>query len=185
MIDKKSVARHTKIDMKKRGFTLIEILITVSIVALLSGLVMINIIGNLAKARDSKRKNDLRELKTSLDLYYNINNMYPPSASSGWPPSFDGNETITGCGVLTTPTACAWGSAWSQGGVVYMSPLPKDPTGTQAYFYRRASSGRLTYLLVAKMERSFDPDITRSQEICADPTVYQFQPGWYIVCDVK
>lgn len=186
--------------MKKSGFTLIELLITVTIVSLLSGLVMINIYGNLAKARDAKRKNDLREIKTSLDLYYNTvgnvnpgtGNIYPPSQNSSWPPNFSGTETIYGCGTVSIPESCPWGSPWVQTGVTYMGSLPTDPKASQSYFYMRAPSGRLSYLLIAKLERDFDPDIQSSKDACkSDPSdPIQFDYGgssnaWYVVCDTR
>lgn len=175
--------------MKKSAFTLIELLVTVSIVALLSGLVIINIFGNLAKARDAKRKNDLREIKTALEIYYNLTNMYPSSMNSSWPPQFNGNETISGCGSLSNPTPdqCPWGSPWTQDNVTYMGQVPRDPTASQSYYYRRASGGRLSYLLIAKLERSFDPDIVSSQSNCEDASQgYTFSGNpWYVVCEAR
>lgn len=171
--------------MRKSAFTLIELMIAVTIVAIIAGIFALNVSGNLAKARDSKRKSDLRALKTSLDLYYNVNNIYPPSDST-WPP-YSGDNRIKGCGALTAPTNCSWGTPWIQDGVTYMGMLPKDPKSQWSYFYLRAPQGRLSYIMVAKLERSFDPDTAVSQNNCQD-TTYGFvysDPSWYVMCDAR
>ncbi len=178
--------------MKKSAFTLIELLITVSIMATLTGMVAMNVFGSLAKARDAKRKSDLREIKTSLNLYYSIKNMYPSSLHSVFGPwKFDGSEVISGCGTAMVISDCPWGDPWIQDGVTYMGKLPVDPQGTQGYFYQRAPSGRLSYILMAKLERSIDPDIQKSWSDCSStdpdtglPTL-SYQSPWFVVCDSK
>ncbi|MCX6792124.1 MAG: prepilin-type N-terminal cleavage/methylation domain-containing protein, partial [Candidatus Gottesmanbacteria bacterium] len=65
--------------MKKfqRGFTLIEILIVVSIIVLLSMAVLMNIFGQMAHATDIKRKTDLYTLSKFFEDYYNDNGAFP------------------------------------------------------------------------------------------------------------
>lgn len=65
-----------------KGFTLIEILISVTLVSILAGLLIsvINPAGLRAKARDSQRKADLKQIQTALELYFADNRQYPFSS---------------------------------------------------------------------------------------------------------
>jgi len=64
----------------KKGFTLIELLVVISIIAVLTGLLLANFVGVRGRAGDIKRKNDLKQLKTALRLYYNDHQHYPLDA---------------------------------------------------------------------------------------------------------
>ncbi len=63
---------------KQQGFTLVEILIVVSIIALLSSVLFASFSQARAKARDSKRVQDLLEVQKALELYRAKNGIYPP-----------------------------------------------------------------------------------------------------------
>lgn len=68
--------------MKKyRGFTIIEMLIVVTIIAVLSGLILRGMGGALPRARDSRRLGDLKNIQNMLELYYTKNNTYPSTLS--------------------------------------------------------------------------------------------------------
>jgi prepilin-type N-terminal cleavage/methylation domain-containing protein len=79
--------RHTS---HNRGFTLIEILVSISIIALLSSVILSATNSARKNARDSRRISSVRELQTGLELYYTENQHYPdsdgagPSASGSW-----------------------------------------------------------------------------------------------------
>lgn len=54
----------------KRGFSLVELLVVIAIIGVLATMVLA-VLGNSRKtARDTKRINDLRQLRTALDAYY-------------------------------------------------------------------------------------------------------------------
>lgn len=63
----------------KRGFTLIEIIVVVAILGILILLAALSIRPNfqLAKARDAKRKADLKKISTILEDYNNDKGCYP------------------------------------------------------------------------------------------------------------
>jgi len=63
--------KHTK------GFTLIEILIVVSIIGVLSSLTLLGLGSFRASGRDVKRVTDLRQITNALELYYSKNGVYP------------------------------------------------------------------------------------------------------------
>lgn len=60
-----------------RGFTLIEIMVVVVILAILATLVAPQILGRIDDARVTKAKNDLRLYESALDLYKLDNFKYP------------------------------------------------------------------------------------------------------------
>ncbi len=55
----------------KNGFTLVELLVAVGIVGLLSAIAVMSISSVRARARDTKRIQDLKALSTALDSYAN------------------------------------------------------------------------------------------------------------------
>ncbi len=63
----------------KKGFTLIELLVVISIIGLLSSVVLASLNVAKSKARDSQRKQTLRQLVTASELYYNTNGFYAPT----------------------------------------------------------------------------------------------------------
>jgi len=64
---------------KKFGFTLIEVLIVVAILAILSVTTVVSFSKQRTKAEDVSMKNDLNKLKIAFEEYYNDHNCYPPS----------------------------------------------------------------------------------------------------------
>jgi general secretion pathway protein G len=62
---------------KQRGFTLIEIMVVVVIIALMSTVVIVNVTGNVDKAQVTRVKQDIRTLETMLTEYRLDNNRYP------------------------------------------------------------------------------------------------------------
>ena len=65
-----------------KGFTLIELLVVISIIGLLSSVVLASVNDARAKARDAKRRSDLRQLVNAVELYYSKYNVYP--GTDGW-----------------------------------------------------------------------------------------------------
>ncbi len=69
---------------KNKGFTLIELLVVISIISLLSSIVFASLNSARSKARDSKRRSELRQILTSMELYYDKYgnyNVFDPNAN--------------------------------------------------------------------------------------------------------
>ncbi|MBU2051903.1 type II secretion system GspH family protein [Patescibacteria group bacterium] len=64
---------------KNKGFTLIELIVVISIIGVLASLIINNLNEARSRSRDAKRKQELSGLKTALRLYYNDYQTYPLS----------------------------------------------------------------------------------------------------------
>ena len=62
---------------RQSGFTLIEIMVVVVILAVLGALVVPKILENVDKARVTRAQSDIRAIQTALDLYRLDNFKYP------------------------------------------------------------------------------------------------------------
>ncbi len=128
------------------GFTLVELLIAISLIGILSGvlLAVINPKGIQARARDSQRASDLAKIKVALENYFADNRVYPYSSASE-----SGYVPISTFSLSLSPA--------------YINNLPSDPkqTGTlcsntaewRHYGYKTSGSGS-SYILVTAMETS-------------------------------
>lgn len=67
---------------KNCGFTLFELLVTISIIAVLTAVAMVSYGGLNKKTRDSRRVSDLETIRIALEMAKQIGNTYP-STSSG------------------------------------------------------------------------------------------------------
>lgn len=108
---------------KKSGFTLIELLVAMTIVAVLMGIALVSYQGARKSARDGKRKADLEQVRSALEMCRTDAGSYPlGSLSSG------GNITC--------------------GGKTYMT-IPDDPLTDRIYSYSGTAN---TYTLCATLE---------------------------------
>lgn len=140
----------------KKGFTLIELLIVMTILGFLITAGIASYRSVQTKSRDIKRKNDLRQIASALEAYFNDYNVYPA----------DTNQKIYGCGT-TGATVCEWGSPFqtlkADGTTVktmYMPKLPSDPSSGRVYYYDR--TGTTSYQLYARIENTEDSDVPHS-----------------------
>jgi len=62
-----------------RGFTLIELLIVILIVSILAGVGVASYSTTQKRARDAKRKEDIKAIQVALEQYYLAANQYPSS----------------------------------------------------------------------------------------------------------
>lgn len=71
------MGRMKKGQAKRKGFTLIEILVVVTIIGILASLVAWRLFGYLGEAKVKKAMADIRDLSSALDLYRLSHGEYP------------------------------------------------------------------------------------------------------------
>jgi prepilin-type N-terminal cleavage/methylation domain-containing protein len=73
-----------KYNMKKsnKGFTLVELLVVISIIGILASVVLVSLNSARGKARDARRISDLHQLSLALENYYDSNANYPATLAS-------------------------------------------------------------------------------------------------------
>lgn len=92
----------------ERGFTIIELLIVIAIIAILAGLVLNNFQGAQAKARDTQRVTRINSVHSKLEEFYNEGGGYPASASTTTNfPGIDANAVKDPRGGTMTDTIVA------------------------------------------------------------------------------
>jgi prepilin-type N-terminal cleavage/methylation domain-containing protein len=65
------------------GFSLIELMVVISIIGFLASIVLIALAGGRQKARDTKRLGDMTETVKALELFFLSNRGYPDAVISG------------------------------------------------------------------------------------------------------
>ncbi len=131
---------------KRKGFTLIEILIVIAIIGIITVTIIYSITQNLAKSRDTRRKADIARIKVALEDYYADENQYPTT------------DLLDSCE--------------SQELNPYLNSLPCDPKTKQPYCYIYDADAPVgqNYRLLAALENQYDEVITELG--CANDTTY-------------
>ena len=103
--------------MKKRsGFTFVELLLVVTIIAILTGVAMVSYTNVSRNSRDSRRRLDIENIRSALELCRTESGSYPASVY----------DNIT----------CD--------SVVYLADTPKDPKSVGNYSYNKVSDTSYT-----------------------------------------
>ena len=135
------------------GFTLIELIVVISIIGILATIGTATYTTAQQKARDTRRKQDLGALKSALVLYYQDHKEYPPVCTP---------SPCTSIEYLSSGTS----DDWINGLLTYMAGnMPKDPiqtsgdcTSTNTFCYK-VTDDRQSFVLFAKLENTKDPEL--------------------------
>ncbi|HEX6415906.1 MAG TPA: prepilin-type N-terminal cleavage/methylation domain-containing protein [Candidatus Saccharimonadales bacterium] len=130
----------------RAGFTIVELLIVIVVVAILAAIVTVAYNGIQGRARDSRRVQDMKTIVKGLEIYKTNNGSYPAPVSTtgaaGWEVSTTGSAATNFLSALVS----------SSSGI---SKVPVDPTNTGVvgdlapaasknnyeYFYYRYAAG--------------------------------------------
>ena len=150
----KKLNTYYKIHNTFSGFTMIELLVSISIVAVIASIGFVVYNKSQAIGRDSRRKADLRALQVAIELYIQDASTSPkvyPYQSGG------GCTDPVGVGCFSTT-----GGNWVPNvpAPTYINTVPLDPINSSTYRYSyKASAGGSSYTLCAALENTSDPDI--------------------------
>jgi len=127
---------------KNKSFTLIEMLVVVALISLIASLILVSMTGARAKARDSKRKQDIAQLEKALLMYWEKFGQFPGEACCDSSLGSDNCNCPScstpgfSCTMCTGTDWCSTSGIWS--GIVgngIMGYLPKDPINNTTYYY--------------------------------------------------
>ncbi len=104
--------------IRRTGFSLVELIVVMVIIAMLAGIVTLSTRSYLISARQSEAKAELKTLTDAVDTYYSTNGRYPSSE--------DGLETLT----ISTEKAEA-----------PIKKIPDDPWGNPYEYYNPGRDG--------------------------------------------
>jgi len=144
-----------------KAFTLIEILVVIAILAGFMALLVPNMMLVRMKARDMRRKSDLKAIQKALEMY-KLNQPLPV-----YP------EHLTACSALSDPDSLN----------TYMAKVPSDPLTncpSPAIFYQYIpTADNSSYSLTACLENTNDPEKIAACPVgftCTGRACYQLTP---------
>ncbi len=113
-----------QIDMKRNrnaGFTLLEILIVITILGILASLIAVRVMDRPGEARAMKAQLDIQTLENALKLF-KLDNGFYPSTDQGLQ------------ALVEEPAIGRPATHWRKGGYLEKGVVPEDPWGN-GYFY--------------------------------------------------
>ena len=132
----------------KLGFSLVEIIVVISIIAILSAVGFVGINKASQKSRDVDRQADLRTLQSAVELYKQKNGRYPKGCN-------DENEWS---GEMGTSYACPSAGQYIIGlAPAFISALPRDPKlngPNSGYIYYTNEAGTAFKIVVYRTVES-------------------------------
>lgn len=144
MLSVKSVA------LRQQGFTLIEIMVVVAIIAILGAAVVPLIMDRPDQARVVKAKQDIKSIESALELY-RLDNFNYPSTDQGL-------EAL-----VEKPTGDPEPANWKDGG--YLKTLAKDPWGREYIYMSPGETGDFDIVSLGRDGQEggteYDADITQ------------------------
>jgi len=116
-----------------RGFTFIEIVVAIAIIAILATVVVPRVIGRVGDARVARAKSDVQALRTALDTYKLDNFSYPSTAQ--------GLQAL-----IAQPGGQPEAANWKQ----TLDALPKDPWGRDYQYLSPGQHGEVDVYSLGK-----------------------------------
>jgi len=158
--------------VRRRGFTLIEILVVLGIISVLLSVLYVSFDSSRRSARDSERQVELTKLQLAIETYKSQNGQFP-AAGCGSAGEWVGNGPSTAADFVN----CNSSSGWIVGMVPeYIAELPADSrfetTANRGFMYR-TNADRSAYKILAhntaegKFITQYDQKFARCPYTCA------------------
>ena len=91
---------------KMQGFTLIELMVVITIIGLLAGITSVSVMKYLAEAKVATSKENMRSIVQGVQLYYMKHSRIPNQLADLYGPEGDETRTLNG----EEPPKDAWGN---------------------------------------------------------------------------
>jgi len=131
------------------GFTLLELLLVVSIIGIMAGFFMTTYPSSQKRARDTQRMSDLKQYQIALEAYANANSGFYPDPPLGETWDLDDSDPSNLCPQLLEGT--------------FAASCPRDPnkgTSCREYRYWDGGTNGLGYALFVQCALENDPTTT-------------------------
>lgn len=122
---------------RQQGFTIVELLIVIVVIAILAAITLVAYNGMQARARDSRRQNDVATIAKALELYYIDNGHYPLGGQGA-------STAMTSNPNWITTADSSW-SILADALRPYLTHLPADPVSTPGVDLRSSSGYDYAY----------------------------------------
>ena len=113
---------------KSRGFTLIEVMVVVVILAILASIIVPRILSRPEQARETAAKQDILSIQNAMALYKLDNGFYPTTDQ--------GIQAL-----ITKPDGDPKPQNWASGG--YLKKMPVDPWGNPYHYAHPGKHGAM------------------------------------------
>jgi len=138
----------------KKGFTIIELLVSIAVIAILAGITIVSYSSIQQRARDTERSGDIIQLKVAIEKYRAEKSMYPQACAA----------VDTGCPVSNLAPYLA----------PYLDTIPHDPRNAvdsaDDYTYIRGTVAQDSYAIRIAYE---------AKTKCKDGT--NINAAWWVV----
>lgn len=112
--------------MKRRGFTIIEVMAVIVIIGILAGIVAVNVVGRIDKARVISTRANLKLLHNAV-VQFKLDTTRYPTEDEGLNALIEQPTDVTG---------------WNTGGYLETTEIPKDAWGNDFVYQLSPESGK-------------------------------------------
>ena len=131
------------------GFTLVELMVVVAIIALLAAIIIPNYVHSRASAAVAQSEANMKQIATALELYYTDNQQYPQNSADVSPALFAAGDATT--------------KSTTTGGNPYLNATPVNALQRKPYAYAFVGgAGNTTETYTLEDAGPYDPSTMTS-----------------------